>query len=159
MSASTRCAACCFSGVSLPTILVRTGPAAGNDSVIVSDWNRTTASVIMGWNTPDAPFQGSVRSSIWRPSSLSPSVYAFSQSLREARSFSIAAAKSLAIESIALEDMSSAKLAEKSSAASSSAWRSSSSNPGPLIFTSSGSTISISISGSPRAKSSMPCGC
>ena len=138
-------------------IFVRTGPWAGNDSVIASDWNRTTASVIIGWNTPDAPFQGSVRSSTCKPSSFKPSVYAFSHSLRDWRSLSMSPAKSPAIDSMALSSISSARLTSKSFSASTLA--SSMANPGPSMVTASGSTISISIPSSSCASASMPCGC
>ena len=158
MSNSTRTAASCFCKVCLPKILVRTGPCAGKVSVIVSDWKRTTASVIIGWNTPDAPFHGSVRSSYWRPNSFKPSVYAFSQSLREFLSFSMSPAKSPARVSKADWSISSAKLSLNVSS-SSSPGRMDIAKPGPSMLTSSGSMISISTASSCSPNSSMPWGC
>jgi len=137
-------------------IFVRTGPAAGNISVMVSDWNLTTASVIMGWNTPDAPDQGSVRSSYWSPSSFKPSVYAFSQSLRELLSLSMSPDRSPASDCSAPSSISSAKLLLKSSVPSPGSIEMS--KPSMWILTASGSTISISIALSSCASSSIPLG-
>ena len=72
MSSCTLLAASVFSGVSLPRILVRTGPAAGNVSLIVSAWNRIAASASTVLNTPQAFSHGSVRSSYLNPSTSKP---------------------------------------------------------------------------------------
>ena len=159
MSSSTLDATSFISGVSLPMSLLRTGPWAGNVSVIVSAWKRTTASVIMGWNTPHAPFQGSVRSSICKPSSFRPSTYVFSQSLRPFLSLSMSDTKSPASDCKAPSFMYSAKLSSKPSSPSSSPGVRVISTPSMPIVTSSGSTISISSGDSCSPSASMPMGC
>ena len=146
-SSATRSAASSFSFVCLPTILVFTGPAAGKLSVIVSLWKRITASVIMGWNTPQAPGQGSERSSYFKPSNCKPSLSIISQSLRESRSLRTSPAKSLTRSCSSRSSISSARLAPKSSLPSSPGSISISKPPTPIL-TDSGSSISISISGS-----------
>jgi len=125
--------------------------------MIVSLWKRTTASVIIGWNTPHAPGQGSVRSSYFKPNRVIPSRYASSQSLREAKSLFTSSARSLASDCSTLSSISSARLAWKSS--SPSGLMLSSKSP-IFISTSSGSTISISRGSIPAwsASSSRPWG-
>ena len=147
MSSSTRVAASFFSGVSRPMICVRTGPLAGKVSMMVSDWKRTTASVIIGWNTPQAPSQGSVRSSNFKPKSVMPSLYIFSQSEREPMSLSISSDRSLASDCKTPSSRISARFSSKSASSSPfSILRTSS--PSMLSFIDSGSSISISMSGS-----------
>ena len=72
MSSRTRSAASSLRRSIAPTILVFTGPRAGNVSVIISDWNRIAASLSSDEYTPHAPDQGSVRSSYFIPSTSSP---------------------------------------------------------------------------------------
>ena len=156
MSSSTRTADSFFCGVSRPIIFVFTGPLAGKVSMMVSDWNRTTASVIIGWNTPHAPSQGSVLSSNFKPSSVIPSLYICSQSLREARSLLMSSAKSPAKLCITPSSSTSARFSLKSSSPSLRISRISS--PSTLSFTASGSSISISMSGSSFSKAAKPSG-
>ena len=145
MSSRTRVDASSFSGVSLPRICVFTGPAAGNVSMMPSLWKRTTDSVNMGWNTPQAPCHGSVRSSYFKPRSFRPSTYVCIHSLRSPMSFVNSLTSSLPKDSSALVSMYSARLASKSSSESSGAGaRSISISPKPIL-TDSGSSISISI--------------
>ena len=156
MSARTRSDASSFSGVSLPMITVFTGPAAGNVSVIPSLWNRTTDSVSIGWNTPQAPSHGSVRSSYLSPSSFRPSTYVCIHSLRSLMSLSKSATSSSPSDCITLSSMYSARFASKlSSPVLGSGVRLISMSPMPIV-TASGSSISISTSGSiSRASSPM----
>ena len=158
MSSSTRVAASFFSGVSRPIICVRTGPFAGKVSMMVSDWKRTTASVIIGWNTPQAPSQGSVLSSNFKPNKTIPSLYIFSQSEREPMSLSISSDKSLARLSKTPPSKTSAKFSSKSMSSSSPFSIDSISSPSILTFSASGSSTSISISGSSFSKPASPCG-
>ena len=72
MSSETRIDDSFLAVVSLPIICVLTGPEDGNVSIMASDWNLTTASDNIGWNTPQAPAQGSVVSSYFKPSSFKP---------------------------------------------------------------------------------------
>ena len=138
-------------------IWVFTGPAAGNVSTIASDWNRTTASVSIGWNTPHAPFHGSVCSERFKPSSFRPLTYASIQSLRLAMSSSKSPSKSAASSDNVPSSMNSARLASNSSPDSSSGSISIS-KPSIPTLTASGSSISISISGSASAASLTPSG-
>ena len=113
--------------------------------MIPSLWNRTTDSVNMGWNTPQAPCHGSVRSSYLRPKSFRPSTYVCIHSLRSPISLVNSPTNSLPNDSNSLEPMYSARFASKSSSLSLGAGaRSISISPMP-IFTLSGSSISISI--------------
>ena len=111
----------------------------------------------MGWNTPHAPAQGSVRSSNFSPRSVIPSLYIFSQSLRDARSLSMSSVNSPASNCKSPASITSTRFWLKSSSSSASGSISSSTSP-ILIFTDSGSSISISISGSSSAKALNPCG-
>ena len=146
MSSLTRSAASFFSVVSLPIIFVLTGPAAGKVSMIVSDWNLTSASERRGCVTPQAPAQGSVRSSSFIPKRSRPSTYVCIQSLRLDRSSSYSSINSLASEDNTDSGSSSAKFISNSSSGASSGSISSS-NPSVRNVTSSGSSISISKSG------------
>ena len=155
MSSRTRSAAFSFSGVSLPIICVLTGPCAGNVSRIVSDWNRTAASVSTVENTPQAPAHGSVRSSYFMPSTSRPLTNISVQSLREAMSASTISMMSLLILPSSSSSISSAKFLLKSESPSSLPPISTST----LISTSSGRPISISKpEESSFNKSPSPCG-
>ena len=146
MSSRTRSAASSFSLSIAPMISVLTGPAAGNVSMIVSDWNLMAASVSTVENTPQAPVHGSVRSSYFMPRTSRPLTYISTQSLRLAMSASNSPSRSSASLLSSPSSMYSAKLAPKSSPVSSSGMRSIS-TPSTPIFTPSGSSISISIAG------------
>ena len=157
MSSATRIDASFFSGVSLPTIFVLTGPAAGKVSIIVSDWNLTALSIKSGWKTPHAPGHGSVLSSYRMPRILSPLTYVSSQSLRLERSCSYCPMSSEARLCNSLSFIKSARLASKSSARGRD-FSNSTTTPSIPIRTSSGSTISISIGSISAAIAAMPWG-
>ena len=63
-------------------ILVLTGPAAGNVSLMASAWKRIAASASTVEYTPHAPSHGSTRSSCLNPSTSSPRTNVSAQSLR-----------------------------------------------------------------------------
>ena len=158
ISSWTRAAASFLPEVSLPIIFVLTGPIDGNVAIIVSAWNLTNASLSSGWCTPHAPSQGSVRSSIFMPSSSKPSVYVVIQSLREATSSSKSDSKSAAIDESSPSSSRSAKFSSNSSSVSPLGSKSISIPP-IAICSDSGSSISISMSGSsPPSKDSSPSG-
>jgi len=89
MSAFTRLAASSFSRVSSPNIFVFTGPCAGNVSLMVSAWKRMAASANTLEYTPQAPSQGSLRSSYLKPNTSRPRTKVSAHSLRLSRSESI----------------------------------------------------------------------
>ena len=125
-------------------IFVRTGPDAGISSPIACAWNRTTASVSIGWYTPDAPGQGWVRSSIFSPRRSRPLVYADAQSLRLSRSDKNESMRSLAMLSSSSSSMCSARFESCSTGDSPSP----SSSPSPKSTVTSPLSMSTSIVGS-----------
>lgn len=120
MSSRTRSAASSLSLSASPIISVLTGPAAGNVSMIVSDWNRMAASVSTVLYTPQAPAHGSVRSSYFIPRTSRPLTYIFTQSSREVMSASTSSSISEAMACRSFSSMCSARFASKAMGASSS---------------------------------------
>ena len=156
MSALTRLAASSFSGVSIPRIFTRTGPAAGKVSLIVSAWNRIAASARIVELTPQAPSHGSVRSSYLKPITSRPLTKVSAQSLRASMSACTCPTRSFDSEVKSPSSSISARFAPNSEKSISS--------PGMMVIsilpsssvTDSGSTISISSSppsSSPSSKS------
>ena len=154
MSALTRSAASSFSLVSSPKIFVFTGPAEGNVSLIVSAWNRIAASANTVEYTPQAPSQGSVRSSYLKPSTSKPLTKVSAHSLRLSMSDSTMSHISLARELRSLSSNTSAKFSSNSPpiAPSASGISVISILPSSSV-TLSGFTISISSSPSPTSSS------
>ena len=111
MSALTRAAASSFSFVSSPSTLILTGPAAGNVSLIVSAWNLIAASASTVEYTPQAPSQGSVRSSYLNPRTSNPLTNVSAQSLRLSKSLSTKSMRSSASIDNSSSSISSAMLA------------------------------------------------
>ena len=160
MSSLTRLAASSFSLVTLPMILVLTGPAGGNVSLIVSAWKRIAASANTVEYTPHASSQGSVRSSYLKPSTSRPLTNVSDHSLRDAVSVSTNSVRSPASVASVPSSMYSAKLSLNSSSPSSASSGTSviSTLPSARV-TISGLTMSISISSASAApNASMPCG-
>ena len=120
MKSLTRTACITFSRVSLPSTCVRTGPSDGINSFNACAWNCTTDSCSIGWNTPDEPLNGLVRSSIVVPRSSRPSLYIFSHCSREDLSASNNAIKSFDISDKTSSGSISARLASYPSSLSSS---------------------------------------
>ena len=159
MSALTRTAASSFSFVSSPNILVLTGPAEGNVSLIVSAWNRIAASANTVEYTPQAPSHGSVRSSYLKPNTSRPLTNVSAQSFRLSTSESTAPMISSARELSSPSSIPSARLPSNGISSSTSA-------SGTIVIsilpssnvTLSGFTISISSSEVSISASSIPTG-
>ena len=157
ISVRTRSAASSFSSVSLPSILVLTGPAAGNVSDIASAWNRIAASASTVEYTPHAPSHGSVRSSYLNPRTSRPSTYVSAHSLRLCTSPSISSIIPNDILANSSSSSFSARLSSNLESSSSSGMSDISTLPS-LSVTSLGSTISISNISASGKSSSIPNG-